>query len=329
MRVAEPVVSLLCRICGNAAGNRTLTAREMMFGMRDAFEYVECSACGCVQIAHVPADLGRYYPPDYYAYAVPHREGRVRRALQRMRADHLLGWPNPAGWLMTQRYGVPPAIEYVRHAKVNRSQSVLDIGCGSGELLLGMRSYGFKRLTGVDPFVAGDIDYGNGVRVWKRTIHTHNETHDFIMLHHTFEHMDEPQSVLNRLHALLNPGGAVLIRLPVASGVAFATYRSDWVQLDAPRHLFLHTPKSLALMAERAGLAIVDTVFDSTAFQFWGSEQYRKDIPLRDPNSYRNGAPVFSASEIEEFERKAAGLNAQGLGDQAAFYLRRSDEPKR
>ena len=165
MPTAEPVVSLLCRICGNVAGNRTLTAREMMFGMRDAFEYVECSACGCVQIAHVPADLGRYYPPEYSAYAAPHREGRVRRALQRMRADHLLGWPNPAGWLMTRRYGVPPAIEYVRHAKVNRSQSVLDIGCGSGELLLGMRSYGFKRLTGVDPFVAGDIDYGNGVRV--------------------------------------------------------------------------------------------------------------------------------------------------------------------
>ena len=325
MRTAETLVSLLCRICGNAEGNRTLSAREMMFGMRDAFEYVECSACGCVQIAHVPADLGRYYPSDYYSYAAPHRYRRVGRALQRMRADHLLGWPNLAGWLMTRRFGVPPTIEYLRHARVKRSASVLDIGCGSGELLLAMRSYGFRHLTGVDPFVANDIDYGNGVRVWKRNIHVHNETHDFIMLHHTFEHMDEPQSVLTRVRAMLNPGGVVLIRLPVASSDAFATYRSDWVQLDAPRHLFLHTPKSLALLAERAGLAIVDTVFDSTAFQFWGSEQYRRNIPLRDPHSYRNGAPVFSESEIQEFERRAASLNREGRGDQAAFYLRHQE----
>lgn len=325
MRTAEPVVSLMCRICGNAEGNRTLTAREMMFGMRDAFEYIECSACGCVQIASVPADLSRYYPNDYYSYAAPHREGAIRRALQRMRADHLLGWPNLAGWVMTRRYGVPPGIDYVRHARVSRSQSVLDIGCGSGELLLGMRSYGFKHLTGVDPFVERDIDYGNGVRVWKRNIHQHNETHDFIMLHHTFEHMDEPAAAMMRIRGLLNPGGTVLIRLPVASGAAFATYRSDWVQLDAPRHLFLHTPKSLERIAQQAGLSIVDTVFDSTAFQFWGSEQYRRDIPLRAENSYRNGAPVFSAAEIQEFERKADTLNTQGLGDQAAFYLRHAN----
>jgi len=37
---------------------------------------------------------------------------------------------------MTRRYGVPPTIEYVRRAHVKRSDSVLDIGCGSGETAL-------------------------------------------------------------------------------------------------------------------------------------------------------------------------------------------------
>ena len=325
---AQPEVTtiqeLACRICGNAADNRTLTAREMMFGTRDTFEYVECAACGCVQIAEVPADLSRYYPPDYYAYAAPLREGRSRRLLQRLRADHLMGRPNPAGWLITRRYGIPTGIEYVRKAGIDRTQSVLDIGCGSGGMLLAMRSYGFRKLTGVDPYVERDIDYGNGVRVWKRTLDEYDGRHDLIMLHHTFEHMDRPLDVLARIRALLEPAGVALLRIPVASGEAFARYRADWVQLDAPRHLYLHTPKSIALLAQRAGLAVYDTVFDSTAFQFWGSEQYRRDIPLRDAHSYRNdpASSIFSRGEIENFEAEARRLNAEGRGDQAAFYLR-------
>jgi hypothetical protein len=97
------MTNVACRICGNVAGNGTLTAREMMYGTRDAFEYIKCAACGCVQIAHIPAELARYYPADYYAYAALRGEGRARRLLQRLRADHLLGRPNPAGWFITAR----------------------------------------------------------------------------------------------------------------------------------------------------------------------------------------------------------------------------------
>lgn len=313
-----------CRICENAGGNRTFTAREMMFGMRDTFEYLECAACGCVQIAEVPADIARYYPAGYYAHTAPRRDGGARAVLQRLRADHLFGRFNPVGWAMVRRYGVPPSIAQLRAAGVDRGASVLDVGCGAGGLLLALRSYGMRKLAGVDPFVARDIDYGNGVRVWKRTLDEHDMRHDLVMLHHTFEHMDHPGAVLQRIAAMLNPGGAVLIRLPLASGAAFEHYRADWVQLDAPRHLFLHTPRSLERLARAAGLEIFRTDFDSTAFQFWGSEQYRRDIPLEDPRSYlvNPAASVFTPAEIAAFDAQAQRLNAEGRGDQAAVYLR-------
>ncbi len=57
-----------CRICGNREGNRTHQVREMMYGMDERFDYLECSACGCLQIAQVPEDLGRYYPADYWQF---------------------------------------------------------------------------------------------------------------------------------------------------------------------------------------------------------------------------------------------------------------------
>jgi hypothetical protein len=64
-------------------------------------------------------------------------------------------------------------------------------------------------------------------------------------------------------------------------------------------------------------------VRDSNAFQFWGSEQCAAGIPLMAPNSYavNPAASMFSPSDIERFQQQAELLNAEGRGDQAAFYF--------
>ncbi len=145
------------------------------------------------------------------------------------------------------------------------------------------------------------------------------------MLHHTFEHMDQPHAVMSDFFRLLKPGKTALVRVPLVSSLAFRRYGADWVQLDAPRHLYLHTVDSMKRVAEKAGLETTDVVFDSTAFQFWGSEQYRSGIPLRDPRSYAMdpSKSPFTPADILEFEREAARLNESGEGDQACFYLRK------
>ena len=57
----------VCRICGNTEKNLIHKAQEMMFGTRDEFDYLECSACGTLQIVEIP-DLSCYYPRDYYSF---------------------------------------------------------------------------------------------------------------------------------------------------------------------------------------------------------------------------------------------------------------------
>jgi hypothetical protein len=42
----------------------------MQLGLREEFEYFECSKCGCLQIEEVPLDLSKYYPDNYYSYLV-------------------------------------------------------------------------------------------------------------------------------------------------------------------------------------------------------------------------------------------------------------------
>src|SRR5438876_7644053 len=57
-----------CRICANSAGQKTFCFQEKMFGMGGEFVYFQCGQCGCLQIATVPQDMSRYYPPGYYSF---------------------------------------------------------------------------------------------------------------------------------------------------------------------------------------------------------------------------------------------------------------------
>lgn len=315
-----------CQVCERQTSGQTIIALEMMFGLRDSFRYLECDGCGCVQLVDAPADMATYYPANYYSFsAAPLGEDRpLVRSLKRRRTRHALGDRNPLGALLLQLRAVPLDMEMLRLVGARVTDRFLDVGCGGGGLLLAMAREGFESLTGVDPFIPETFERG-GVRVVKETLAEHRGEYDVIMLHHAFEHMPDPRGTMARMQSLLAPGGRILVRIPVADSQAWRTYRENWVQLDAPRHLFLHTRRSMEVLAEQAGLELVRMDHDSRGFQFWGSEQYRRGIPLMDPASYGAdpAASGFTAQEIEGYEREARRLNALGEGDQACFLLRR------
>ena len=312
-----------CRICNNLAGNEIFTAREMMFGTRDEFDYFECARCGCLQIDAIPPDLSPYYPPEYYSFSLP-RPVSLKRYFQRQHTRFTLGQSGAIGWLLSRKYRPPEYVQWVKRAGVAFEDAILDVGCGAGQLLMAMHITGFEDLTGIDPYLAKEVSLGRGLQILRKSMAELDRRFDFIMLHHSFEHLADPLAALKQIRSLLKPEGRVLIRVPVAGSYAWRAYGVDWVQLDAPRHFFLPTSQSLELLAGQAGFSITDITYDSTAFQFWGSEQYRRGIALRSERSYgvnpRNS--IFTADEIREFENHAARLNENGEGDQACFYLR-------
>ena len=77
--MAQPL-TFPCRACGQPVNAVPFTAREMLLETRESFEYVECSACGTIQIVDIPADLERYYPENYRH--ATQRPGRLGRTLQ-------------------------------------------------------------------------------------------------------------------------------------------------------------------------------------------------------------------------------------------------------
>jgi SAM-dependent methyltransferase len=199
---------------------------------------------------------------------------------------------------------------------------VLDVGCGNGARLFVMRDAGFTNLTGIDPFISEEADLP-GVQLRRTSIWNMPGRYKLIMFNHSFEHMPHPETVLQRTRELLVPGGTVIIRTPLADCAALNRYGSFWAQLDAPRHIHIHTPASIELLASHAGLRLLRTARDSTAFQFWGSEQYMQGITLESESSWlRNpSASPFTREQINAWEHAARELNRSGRGDQGVLYL--------
>src|SRR5579872_1464321 len=68
VRSAEMSADHVCRICNSSSGHKHFSCKEKLFGLEGEFAYFQCGACGCLQIAQVPADLGRFYPAHYYSF---------------------------------------------------------------------------------------------------------------------------------------------------------------------------------------------------------------------------------------------------------------------
>lgn len=314
-----------CRVCGGVEGNTVYVARERMFGMGDEFEYMRCGTCGCQQIVTVPADLGKYYPPDYYSYAPTPMRG-LRRAVTDLRNRSYFGrWGKLSPGRLVAAVLPQPSLAAVAKVRPRRDARILDVGCGYGELLMELRSMGFTQLTGIDPYTSAAAEHDDGLVIRKIALdELGDEKFDVIMMHHVFEHMPDPLGTLRIVARLLADGGVCIIRVPVAHSWASRHYGPLWFQHDAPRHLFLHTNESMRCAAGQAELIIAEVVYDSSEAQIWGSELYKKDVSLQSVARGVYGNPLrrFFSPTFVRYRAKARRLNRQKQGDQAAFYLR-------
>ncbi len=296
----------------------------MMYGYRDIFLYFQCSKCGCLQIAEIPDNISKYYPDGYYSYAPIPQLNRAVQYIIRLRDGYALFRRGIAGKLLFVLFPTT-AFDFLTMLHPTKQMAILEVGCGSGNLLHALFEAGFKHVLGVDPFIEKDIDYNNGLHIRKLSIHGVNEQWDVIMFHHSFEHLPDPRETLKRAFQLLNPGGHCIIQIPTVSSHAWKHYGVNWVQLDAPRHFFLYSRESIERLCGEIGFELIEVLYNSTALQMWGSEQYLKDIPLHDERSYVKSrhSSLFSKEELADFVKRAQKFNADHQGDQAMFYLKK------
>lgn len=299
-----------CKFC-ESSNLSYFQAKERMLGLGGDFRYAECLSCGSLQLDTIPADLSLFYPPNYYSFTKLNFSDLMTRILKtlRMRAFLFLGmkWQTPL-------YGY-----WLKKVHPGFTARIADVGCGNGQLLYELYAAGYSDLHGFDPFIAEENHITNGLTIWKKRIEESENTFDLIMMHHAFEHMEDPNKVLISCYNQLNPGGKLLIRCPVADAEVWKENRELWVQLDAPRHLIIPTVKGLKTKAEQLGFVLDEVEFDSSDFQFWATELYRRGETL----NVGKASSFLTQEDRKIMHEKALRYNQEGKGDQACFYLRK------
>ena len=309
-----------------------------MFGTREEFEYFICRSCGCLQITDIPEDIARHYPKDYYSHQplpTPHPKSLPKRFLERLLIDTALFNRNYKMASLAKKFATLPDTffrarpELLRRAGIrNYHAAILDIGCGGqAKWLRDLHSIGFRNLMGVDPFIESDSKV-QGIPIFRSDTstftHQGHGPFELITLHHALEHIPDQVGTLRDIKTLLSPTGTCVIRIPTVSSQAWETYGVDWVELDAPRHLYLHSKDSLRELAVKVGLDLFDIQYDTTEFEFYGSEQYKLDVPLTAPESLwvNPSSSLFSHEKLQEFEAMTKKVNENGTAGRACFFFR-------
>ncbi len=301
-----------------------------MHGTDVTFKYGECETCGSLTLLDPPDDFTAYYPPDYFSMTVDPTSlsAAPRAAIMALSRSLLRG----RGTVAALGRAVPDRrvktmttiLESVARVPGRRPVRVLDVGCGSGMVPFAVSLAGDVEVLGIDPFSAGDRRLGKNAQLRAVTLDDVAGEFDLVMLHHSLEHLLDPLGALCDVRERLASEGIVLIRVPTASSFAWRTYRTDWIQLDPPRHVWIPSRSGLTKLAHRAGMEVVANYDDSNEYQFWGSEQARRGIALTDPRSRYVDArrSLFSRRELRAYRRRSRELNRTLNGDQTVVYLR-------
>jgi 2-polyprenyl-3-methyl-5-hydroxy-6-metoxy-1,4-benzoquinol methylase len=310
-----------CKICSSELYS-PLRVKEMMYGKASEFDYGLCHNCQCLQLMTVPENLAEFYPKNYYSFSTNIKKRSFKTWKKVLRRKITLNHPEAISFLFSAFKKSQPLFWIYRILGLKSGMETLDVGAGGGAHVLELRSVGVSSL-GVDPYIDTDLTIENDLVVKKSELNKINQKFDLITFHHSFEHISEQLGTLTHAKSLLKHGGKILIRIPTISSWAFEEYQENWFQLDAPRHLFLHSHKSIKILANKAGLKVINLWCDSSETQFIASEQYRMGMTLLDPRSYEvnKKQSIWSKSAIKKFKEKARNANNSMKGDQICVVL--------
>lgn len=167
---------------------------------------------------------------------------------------------------------------------------VLDYGCGPGDFLLVAREAGIDA-TGIDSSPRSiRLAEERGISVISgetAVLLSRPERYDAIIVQSVLEHVSDPLSLVTDLRRVLAPGGVLVLSSPTP-GPFF------W---DDPTHVRPHTPKSLAVLAEIAGM---ECEYLSYVFAFLLGFELRAPIFFQLMNAF----PMSLGSNLVAFLRK-------------------------
>ncbi len=260
-----------CPLCGFSAEILYRGLQDRIFGAPGCWNLRKCGGpdCGVIWIDPVPdADVLEKAYAAYYTHqssASGIQRNRLYQWLLQGYLAYRFGYESDQTdrfrkWLGSLIRFYPGFREdwdfKVMHLPASARGRLLEIGCGSGELIGFMKQKGW-RVTGVDTDpVAVQKARSRRLPVFCGALEaagfSSNDT-DVIVMNHVIEHVPHPAQMLRECHRILKPGGRLMITTPNHESWGHALFQNSWRGLEPPRHLFVFNPPSLLRLVRQAG----------------------------------------------------------------------------
>lgn len=229
-----------CFACGSHhLEPKFLCVADYEYGTYHPVDYLICKRCGLLIQYPFPARrvIPSFYPSEYRNYL----QGATGGLYSRLK--NIQEW-----WL---------AGKIERFLFGDKEAHILEIGCGSGMVLLSLSQKGFIHLWGTDMSDASANALSQKSILFKRADiekkFPYTRRFEIIILNQVLEHLLDPKSVLAACRNHLSNRGKIIIITPNSKSFALEVFRKYCNGINAPRHVFIFSFRSIEIMRKKLG----------------------------------------------------------------------------
>jgi 2-polyprenyl-3-methyl-5-hydroxy-6-metoxy-1,4-benzoquinol methylase len=235
-----------CELCGATTARELYTVADRLRNSDRRFSIAECDGCGVLRTLPEMSEreLARFYPKDYWGG-------------DNAPSDDWVSASQSEKTMFVARCGL-------------KTGRILDVGCGAGFFLRALDQTMWDRF-GVETGEVAAREASRAIgsrRVFPGTLiesACEDGAFDVVTLWSALEHMNEPRENLIEARRILKPGGTLIVQVPNAASYQARLFGGDWFALDAPRHRYHFSPRTLERLLSQTGFKPYRTTFFSKA----------------------------------------------------------------
>ncbi len=229
-----------CPVCSSKELSAYITTKDYFF-TQEEFTLSKCDNCNFVFTNPIPKELGKYYETTNYLSHNTSDNGAIGKLYNKLRNINIKR-------------------KYKLVSSYNAKGSILDIGCGTGELLKFFKENNWN-VTGVEP---NDTARAFTKSNYKIEINEEDKLDQFeansfnvITMWHVLEHVPDLNKRINQISNLLKKDGTIFIALPNLDSPDSKKYKKYWSALDVPRHLYHFTQNTFTELISKHNMKLI------------------------------------------------------------------------